>query len=138
MILAIKMMSIHACCHCFSPGSLKPVPSVYINMDLSMTWSEFCLLDTYFRTKVAEILIEKDGRSISSADVYLHNRDDNCPAKDKTKKVSLTFYIVNSGGTSRDVDVDMTKRAYQILNNLNENNIEVLFSEIFQGKVSEW
>ena len=111
---------------------------MYIQIDFKFTWSEFCLLETYFKTKLAELLIKDDGHPIMFSQVYLNNFDENCPAsKNNTaEKASLLFYIIKPGGTYADVDEEMTKHAFKALHYLVENKLGRLFGPLFELKVS--
>ena len=113
-------------------GATKPLPSVYIQMDFKFTWTEFCLMETYFKTKLAELLLQ-DGEPINATQIYLINFDDNCPAKNNVDKTSLLFYVTKADG---NVDKDMTKQAFNVLYYLAENNLGQLFGPVFELKVT--
>ena len=105
-------------------------------MDFKFTWKEFCLLERYFKTKISELLHQDDGSRIMFAQVYLNNFDENCPAPmNSTEKASLLFYIIKPGGTSQDVDKEMTKHAFKVLNYLVENQLGRLIGPLFELKV---
>ncbi|XP_078369853.1 uncharacterized protein LOC144653670 [Oculina patagonica] len=125
------------CAPCLVTEAAKPLPSVYIQIDFKFTWSEFCLMETYFKAKLAEILIQDNGVPINTTEVYLNNFDENCPAKNNVDKASLLFYIIKPGGTFQDVDKDMTKHAYNVLHYLVENKLGGLFGPIFELKIEK-
>ena len=114
-------------------GATSPLPSVYIQMDFKFTWSEFCLMETYFKTKLAELLLQDTGEPINATQIHLINFDDNCPAKNNVDKTSLLFYVTKADGTA--VDKDMTKQAFNILHYLVENNLGELLGPLFELKV---
>ena len=120
----------------FMLGASKPLPSVYIQMDLKFTWSDFCLLETYFKTKLAEVVIQDDGTPIMYSQVYLNNFDENCPAPKNSTDVSLLFYVVKPNGGYRDVDVNLTINAYKVLHYLVENKLGRMLGPLFELKVS--
>ena len=101
-------------------------------MDFKFTWSEFCLMETYFKTKLAELLLQDNGKPILATRIKLINFDDNCPAKNNEDKASLLFYVTKVDGT---VDKDMTKQAFNILYYLAENNLGESFGPLFELKV---
>lgn len=115
-------------------GATKPLPSVYLQMDFKFTWSEFCLMETYFQTKLAELLLQDNGEPINATQIYLINFDDNCPAKNNVDKASLLFYVIKADGT---VDKDMTKQAFNVLYYLVENNLGRLFGPVFELKIEK-
>lgn len=120
----------------FILGQSKPLPSVYIQMDFKFTWKEFCLLETYFKTKISELIVQKNGDLITFSQLYLNNFDENCPAaRNNTEKASLLFYIVKSGGTYQDVDKELTRHAFEILYYLVENKLGRLIGPLFELKV---
>ena len=117
-------------------GASKPLPSVYIQMDFKFTWPEFCLLETYFKTKMAELVIQDDGTPIMFSQVYLNNFDEKCPApKNSTEEVSLLFYVVKANGGYKDVDVNLTIGAYKVLHYLVENKLGRMLGPLFELKV---
>ncbi|KAJ7385358.1 hypothetical protein OS493_016436 [Desmophyllum pertusum] len=118
-------------------GAAKPLPSVYIQMDFKFTWSEFCLLETYFKTKLADMILQDNGQPINASQIYLNNFDENCPAKNNVDKASLLFYVITPGGTFQDVDKDMTKQAFKILHYLVENQLGRTFGPLFQLKITK-
>lgn len=114
------------------------MPSVYIQLELKFPWSEVCLLETYFKTKLAEILLQDNGEPIMLSQIYLNNFDENCPApKNRTDDVSLLFYVIKPGGDFRDVDVEMTKHAFKILYYLAENKLGEMLGPIFELKIKK-
>ena len=102
-------------------------------MDFKFTWSEFCLMETYFKTKLAELLLQENGEPINATQIYFINFDDNCPAKNNVDKASLLFYVIKADDT---VDKDLTKQAFNILYYLAENNLGRLFGPVFELKVT--
>lgn len=102
-------------------------------MDFKFTWSEFCLMETYFKTKLAELLLQDNGEPINATQIYLINFDENCPARNNVDKASLLFYVIKAGGT---VDKDMTKQAFNILYYLAENKLGRIFGPVFELKVT--
>lgn len=92
-------------------------------------------METYFKTKLAELLIQDNGEPINATQVYLNNFDENCPAKNNVDKASLLFYVIKPGGTFEDVDKDLTTHAYNVLHYLVENKLERLFGPMFELKV---
>lgn len=106
-------------------------------MDFKFTWKEFCLLETYFKTKLSELLHQNDGSHIMFSQVYLNNFDENCPAPmNSTEKASLLFYIIKPGGTFEDVDKEMTKHAFKVLHYLVENKLGRLIGPLFELKIN--
>ena len=89
-------------------------------------------METYFKTKLAELLLQDNGEPINATLIQLINFDDNCPAKNNGDKASLLFYVTKADGT---VDKDMTKQAFNILYYLVENNLGELFGPLFELKV---
>lgn len=106
---------------------------MYLQMVFKFTWSEFCLMETYFKTKLAELLLQDNGEPINATQINLINFDDNCPAKNNVDKASLLFYVIKADGT---VDKDMTKQAFNVLYYLVENNLGRLFGPVFELKVT--
>lgn len=90
-------------------------------------------METYFKTKLAELLLQDNGEPINATQIHLINFDDNCPAKNNVDKASLLFYVTKADGT---IDKDMTKQAFNILYYLAENNLGQLFGPIFELKVT--
>lgn len=117
----------------FFPTAGNTTPSLYIQMDFKFTWTEFCLMETYFKTKLAELLLQDNGEPINATQIYLINFDVKCPAKNNVDKASLLFYVAKADGT---VDKDMTKQAFNILYYLTENNLGQLFGPVFELKVT--
>jgi len=103
-------------------------------MDFKFTWTEFCLMETYFKTKLAELLLQDNGEPINATQIYLINFDVKCPAKNNVDKASLLFYVAKADGT---VDKDMTKQAFNILYYLTENNLGQLFGPVFELKIEK-
>jgi len=91
-------------------------------------------METYFKTKLAELLLQDNGEPINATQISLINFDDNCPAKNNVDKASLLFYVTKDDGTT--VDKDMTKQAFNILYYLTENDLGRLFGPIFELKVT--
>lgn len=106
---------------------------MYIQMDFKFTWTEFCLMETYFKTKLAELLLQDNGEPINATRIYLMNFDVKCPAKNNVDKASLLFYVAKADGT---VDKDTTKQAFNTLYYLTENNLGQLFGPVFELKVT--
>lgn len=92
-------------------------------------------METYFKTKVAELVIQDNGEPINATQVYLNNFDENCPAANNEGKASLLFYIIKPGGTFQDVDIELTKQAYNFIHYLVENKLGRMFGPLFQLKV---
>lgn len=92
-------------------------------------------METYFKTKLAEALLQDNGEPINASQVYLNNFDENCPGKNNEDKASLIFYVIKPGGTFQDVDKDMTKQAFKILHYLVENKLGRLLGPLFEQKV---
>ncbi|XP_068693535.1 uncharacterized protein [Montipora foliosa] len=114
----------------------KPLPSVYVQMDLKFPWSELCLLETYVKTKLSEMLIKDDGTSIMLSQIYLNNFDESCQSpKKNTEEASLLFYVIKPGGNYDDVDEEMTKEAFRILYYLAENSLGQLLGPLFERKI---
>ncbi|XP_022780471.1 uncharacterized protein LOC111321771 [Stylophora pistillata] len=118
-------------------GASKPLPTVYIQMDLKYTWSEFCLLETYFKTKMADLVLDQYGHYLNVSQIYLNNFDENCPPKNNVDKASIKFYIIKSGGTYDAVDKNATIKAFETLHYLTENNLGVLVGPLFQRKIEK-
>ena len=117
-------------------GQSKPLPSVYIQMDFKFTWKEFCLLKTYFQTKISELIVQKNGELITLSQVHVNNFDENCPAaRNNTEKASLLFYIIKSGGSYQDVDKELTRHTFEVLYYLVENKLGRLIGPLFELKV---
>lgn len=91
-------------------------------------------METYFKTKLAELLLQDNGEPINATQIHLINFDDNCPAKNSVDKASLLFYVTKADGT---IDKDMTKQAFNILYYLAENNLGQLFGPIFELKIEK-
>lgn len=117
-------------------GQSKPLPSVYIQMDFKFTWKEFCLLKTYFQTKISELIVQKNGDLITLSQVHLNNFEENCPAaRNNTEKASLLFYIIKSGGSYQDVDKELTRHTFEVLYYLVENKLGRLIGPLFELKI---
>ena len=122
---------------CLLIGLSKPLPSVYVQMDLKFPWSELCLLETYIKTKLSEMLIKDDGTTIMVSQIYFNNFDESCQSpKNNTEEASLLFYVIKPGGNYDDVDEEMTKEAFRILYYLAENSLGQLLGPLFEQKVS--
>ena len=119
-------------------GSSKPLPSVYIRMDFKFPWSELCLLETYVKTKLSEMLIKDNGTTVKVSQIYFNNFEENCQTRGNgMEEASLLFYVLRPGENYEDVDEEMTKVAFKILYYLVENNLQRLLGPLFEGKVSE-
>ena len=90
-------------------------------------------METYFKTKLAELLLQDNGEPVNATQIYLINFDDNCPAKNNVDKASLLFYVMKADGT---VDKDMTKQAFKILYYLAENKLGRILGPVFELKVT--
>ena len=93
-------------------------------------------METYFKTKLSELLIQDNGNPLMFSQVYLNNFDENCPApRNSTEKASLLFYVVKPGGTYQDVDKEMTKHAFKLLHYFVENKLGRMIGPLFELKV---
>lgn len=106
-------------------------------MDFNYPWSEFCLLETYFKTKVANLVHDDMGQPLNVSQIYLNNFGENCPPKNNVDKASLKFYIIKPGGTCEGDDKNMTIKAFKILHYLVENKLGALFGQLFQLKIEK-
>lgn len=118
-------------------GASNPLPTVYIQMDLKYAWSEVCLLETYFKTKMANLVLDQHGQYLNVSQIYLNNFDENCPPKNYVDKASIKFSIIKPGGTFDAVDKNATVKAFETLHYLTENNLGVLVGPLFQGKIEK-
>lgn len=105
-------------------------------MDLKYTWSEFCLLETYFKTKMADLVLDDHGHHLNVSQIYINNFDENCPPKNNVDKASPKFYIIKPGGAYDEVNKNATIKAYETLHYLTDNNLGILAGPLFQRKVS--
>ncbi|RMX51984.1 hypothetical protein pdam_00004738 [Pocillopora damicornis] len=118
-------------------GASKPLPTVYIQMDLKYTWSEFCLLETYFKAKMADLVLDDHGHHLNVSQIYINNFDENCPPKNNVDKASPKFYIIKPGGAYDEVNKNATIKAYETLRYLTDNNLGVLAGPLFQRKIEK-
>ena len=105
-------------------------------MDLKYTWSEFCLLETYFKTKMADLVLDDHGHHLNVSQIYINNFDENCPPKNNVDKASPKFYIIKPGGAYDEINKNATIKAYETLRYLTDNNLGTLAGPLFQRKVS--
>ena len=102
-----------------------------------MPWSEFCLLQTYFKTKLAAEVIDNKGQTISPSRIILYNIKQQCSAKDGARDVEdLILYVSNSSSVDV-VDVEMTKKTYEMLYYLWDNDLDGSLGKVFQNKVEQ-
>lgn len=103
-----------------------------------MTWTEFCPLQERFRTKLAEKLVEHDENQVTSSvdpsrivfvNVHAHC---NTFAVDN-KNAEVEFYV--KGKENNEVDIKLTNKAFEILENYVNNGKLSELDSAFDGKV---
>ena len=121
---------------CTAPVDLDE--SVSVEISFSMPWSEFCLLRDYFKTKLAEELIDDDWQTISPSRVVLHDIDKRCAPKQKANDQveDLVVFISEPGPSADKVDVAMTQKTYKVLHHVWKNRIDGPLGAVFRNKVS--
>lgn len=135
---ALLVLFLFLCVPSLATGSSKPLPSVYIQMDFKLPWSELCLLETYVKTKLSEMLIQDNGTTVMVSQIYFNNFDENCQNRGRNmEEASLLFYVLKPGGNYEVVDEEMTKEAFRILHYLVENNLERLLAPLFESKIKK-
>lgn len=112
------------------------LPSVYVTVDLDMTWPAFCMLDNVFRHRIASLIFDR-GIAITPGRVVIHNYDEHCSTAEKNyKKAVLVLYITkHDGGHQSDVHVDLTNQLYKKLAYLVDSKNQWELRRVFDGQV---
>lgn len=114
------------------------LPTIYVTVDLDMTWIDFCMLNDVFKHKIASMTFDNNSLAISPGRVIIHNYAEHCSksVKTKYKKANLILYITKQdGGHQHDVDMQLTQQIYKKLDYIMKSNNQWELGRVFNGQV---
>ncbi|XP_031555743.1 uncharacterized protein LOC116292544 [Actinia tenebrosa] len=115
-------------------------PSVYVEIKFSFPWTEMCNLGDYLKENIAKQIVMEDntGATLPANKVVLHNFNKHCPKGDYEKADVYIFAskVANSLNVS-NIDEDMTKKIYKVVNYLYEQSLERYLGSLLVGKIED-
>lgn len=128
-----------------APPTAKPynttyLPTVYATVELDMPWTDFCMLDKVFKSKLGSLTFDSHGMVVGADRIVVHNYLQYCAkaTEDKYKKANLILYATkHAGGHQEDIDEEITNQVYRKLTYLVESNNQWELGRVFNGEVDE-